>query len=307
MTWITLVQDQGSVLPGYVSYLSLVFKLIATTLNLLLASWVVYTIKITRSLHKPHNIFLANLLVSGTMFTGVGSLIAGIMMISYQLGVESSISCYPLKIQVLPFIVYNVSFVMIAADKAVAIRFPFKYRRMMTPCVVAAVICGAWLIAVIPTTYTFINDVDGVTQVPEFGTCLFEGNSFIELVLVGVMPMLLASILSLTLNIYLAIKAYQVYKQIEKETSLSGYNSQSENLKALKKKQQSIRRNRKPIITLLVVIFGHISTILFIVPLMILGELLIASQGYQDFISYAILQTMSLCHNSLMKSLHLVL
>ena len=52
--------DKGeSVLPGYVPYLSLAFKLIATTINLMLSSWVVYTIKTTRSLHKPHNIFVA--------------------------------------------------------------------------------------------------------------------------------------------------------------------------------------------------------------------------------------------------------
>ena len=59
------IDNEGSVLPGYVPYLSLVFKLIATTVILLLSGWVVYTIKTTRRLHKPYNIFVANSLVSG--------------------------------------------------------------------------------------------------------------------------------------------------------------------------------------------------------------------------------------------------
>ena len=58
------MDDQGSVLPGYFPYLSLMFKITVTTVILLLSGWVVYTIKMTKSLHKPHNIFVANLLVS---------------------------------------------------------------------------------------------------------------------------------------------------------------------------------------------------------------------------------------------------
>ena len=98
----------------------------------------------------------------------------------------------------------------------------------MTPRVVAAVISGVWLLAAI---YFFINDVDGVTEVPEFRTCLFEGNGFTEIVLLVFAPLFLASIHTISLNVYLAIKAYQVHKQIEKETKLSGHNTQSENLK----------------------------------------------------------------------------
>ena len=56
--------QQGSALPGYVAYLVLFFQLIVTTVDLLLAGWVVYTIKTTRNLHKPHNVFIANLLNS---------------------------------------------------------------------------------------------------------------------------------------------------------------------------------------------------------------------------------------------------
>ena len=280
--------DHGPVLPVYVSYLSLLFKLVATTVNLLLASWVVYTIKATRSLHKSHNIYLANLLVSGVIFIGIGSLVTCTMMISYQLGVESPVSCFPLKTRVLPFLVYNLSFVLIAGDKVIAIAFPFKHKRIMTSRVVAAVVGGVWLISLIPTVYVFINDVDGITKVPELGSCLFEGNAFAEIILLVFLPMTLTSSLAISLNIYLAIKAYQVHKQIEKETMLSGYNSQSTTIKAFKKKQRNIRRNRKPLITLLVVTSGHIVIVLFLVPLLVLGRFLNSSQRYQDLLNHVI-------------------
>ena len=279
--------DHGPVLPVYVSYLSLLFKLVATTVNLLLASWVVYTIKATRSLHKSHNIYLANLLVSGVIFIGIGSLVACSIMISYQLGVESPVSCFPMKTRVLPFLVYNLSFVLIAGDKVIAITCPFKHKRIMTSRVVAAVVGGVWLISLIPTVHVFLDDVDGVTEVPELGSCLFEVNSFAETTLLIFLPMTLSSSLAISLNIYLAIKAYQVHKQIEKETMLSGYNSQSTTIKAFKKKQRNIRRNRKPLITLLVVTSGRIVIVLFLVPFLVLNRFL-NSQGYQGLLNHVI-------------------
>ena len=91
---------------------------------------------------------------------------------------------------------------------------------------------------------------------PEFGAV----KEMLTLNFVAVIPFKVDSILAIILNIYLAIVAYQVHKQIEKETRLSGGSSsnQSGKMTALKKKQCDLRRNMKPVITLLVVIFGNI-------------------------------------------------
>ncbi|XP_065915680.1 rhodopsin, GQ-coupled-like [Dysidea avara] len=288
------IDDRGSVLPGYVPYLSLVFKLTATLVNMLLVGWVVYTIKTTRNLHRPHNIFVANLLTSGILYTLSGTLLSGAMMIGYQLGVEFFISCDPWKLRTLPFYVSITSFVIIAADKVIAVTSPFKYNRTMTPRVVTAIVGGAWLLAIIPTAYAFIDGGDGVNEVPEYGTCSFDGKGYAQLVFIIMIPTFVASILTMILNIYLAMKAYQVHKQIEKETKLSGHNSQSDNLAALKKKQHRIRQNRKPIITLLVVISGYIFIALFFIPVQVLGRLLIDSQIYQDLMDYVVSPNMEL-------------
>ena len=277
------IDDQGSALPGYVPYLSLVFKMIATTVILLLSGWVVYTIKTTRRLHKPQYMFIANLLVAGMMTTLVTCLVPSIMIITFQMGVESSLACYVYQFRLISFYVNIISFVVVAADKAVAIRFPLKYKRMMTPRVVATVIGGEWLIASIPTAYAVFFNTDVVSYIPEYGACIFGRSSFIEAAITFIIPMAVVSILTIALNVHLTMKAYRVHRQIEKETRLSG---QSENVSSLKKKQRNIRRNRKPIITLLVVILGSVLVSLLLTLIHHLGRVLIDSKGYQEFMEH---------------------
>ena len=287
----TIEEYQGSVLPEYVPYLSLVFKLIVTTVILLLSGWVVYTIKTTRSLHKPHNIFVANLLVSGMMAALVMSVLACIMMVGFQLGVESFITCVKFKWTIFPLHINNMSFVIIAADKAMAIRNPFKHKRMMTSRIIAAVIIGVWLLAVIPTTITIILDVDGYEEIPEYGTCVATGPAYLESIWIFIIPIIISPILTIVLNIYLSIKAYKVHKLIEKETRLSG---QSENITALRKKQRNIRQNRKPIITLLVVVLGGVFINILFTAFYMIGRPLIDSNMYQDFMEYVVIHNMIL-------------
>ena len=278
------IDHQGSALPGYVSYLSLLFKMITTTVTLLLSGWVVYTIKTTRSLHKPYNIFVANLLVSGMIATLMHSLIVCTMLISYQLGMESVASCAMTTGALLPLQVNGMSFVIIAADKALAITSPYKYRRWMKPRVVAAIVTGSWLLAVIPTFYgalTF-ND-DAVISRPEYGVCAPVEDDSIVFVLIYTAPLAVQSFLAISLNAYLAKIAIQVHKQIEKETKLSG---ESAEVTALKKTQRNIRQNVKPIITLLVVTLGNILRILILVVSFFLGR---AFVEYKEFLQYIII------------------
>ena len=278
----------GVTLAGYFPYISLVFKLTATPIILLLSGWVVYTIKTTRHLHIPHNIFVVNLLVAGMITTLIDCFMSSSMIISYVLSVESFISCYALKLQLIPYNTINLSFVIIAADNVITIRFPFKHKRMMTPRVVAAIVSGLWLIAVIPTASTMIFNVDGVLEVPQYGACFYDGNAVVEAIFVFILPIVVASILAIALNVYLALKAFQVLKQIKKESRLTGTTIQSERITSLKKKQRNIKHNRKPIITLLVLILGSTFIPLCLAPLHILGRYYIKSQAYQDIMEYVI-------------------
>ena len=98
-----------------------------------------------------------------------------------------------------------------------------------------------------------------------------------------ILPATFQSLLAISLNIYLAILAVQVHRQIEKETRLSG---ESETMTALKKKQRRIRQNMKPIITLLVVSQGIILHFLFYMIFYMLGRIFVE---YEDLLQYALI------------------
>jgi len=174
----------GSVALGYAPYLSLTFNLITASVILLLSGWVVYTIKATTSLHKPYNIFVANLLVSDMVVAVLIFAIQCSMMISYQLEVELLTNCYAYKFVVLgPLLTNDFSILILICDRLIAMVFPSMYQRMMTRYVVVDIISGAWFLAVIPAiVYMAVFDDDNVLGVPEYGVCVFERNSYIKIV-----------------------------------------------------------------------------------------------------------------------------
>jgi len=174
------IDDQGSGALGYVPYLSLMFSLIATTVILVLSGWVVYTIKATTSLHKPYNIFVANLLVSDMVAAVLIFINQFSMIISYHFRVKLFTSCFAYKFVVLgPLLVNSLSIVILSSDRAVALIFPSIYNRMRTSHVVGAIISVAWLLAVIPAAiYMIVLNNDDVFGVPEHGDCGFEQNAY---------------------------------------------------------------------------------------------------------------------------------
>ena len=89
----TTTDDYGAHLPGYLGYLSLGFKVISKVIIVLMAGWVIITIRTTRSLHKVHNIFVAYLMAIDTMYVTILALLSGAMMIGYFTGVGDFISC----------------------------------------------------------------------------------------------------------------------------------------------------------------------------------------------------------------------
>ena len=85
MIMVLLLQDM---------FTYLMFSLIATTVILLLSGWVVYTVKTTRSLHKPYNTFITNLLVSDMIIAVLIFIFQCSMVIRYQFGVKLLVGYY---------------------------------------------------------------------------------------------------------------------------------------------------------------------------------------------------------------------
>ena len=162
--------------------------------------------------------------------------------------------------------------------------YPFKYKKIMTLRVVAAIIIGAWLIAIPPAAWSIIFNVDGIMEVPQFGA----GNVSIEAIFLFVLLSFVAAILTVVLTVYFAMKFYQVDRQIKRETGLAGPSGEFERITSLKKKQRNVKHMKKSIITVLVIVFGSAVIPILMTLLHVGGRFFIESHVYQDIIDYII-------------------
>ncbi|XP_065920508.1 olfactory receptor 7C2-like [Dysidea avara] len=283
ITPVTTADHQGPDLPGYLAYLLLGFKFIATLITVLMSGWILFTIKSTRSLHKPHNIFVAHLMVADIISAVLSTAQTSIMMIGFATGVGDFINCRVFKFLLLTVMVIFSTYLMISVDQIIAIAFPFKHRRLMKCRVIGGFIASVWVLSALLSIHVFFND--GYTKTPQYGTCLSEGSTFVNTLITFILPIFIASFVAIILNAYLSVKAYQVRKQIQMETRLSG---RSKELKDLKKKQATIKEHLKPMITLLVVVFSSTVFGLLFPLLYVPARLLETATTYEDVMKYVI-------------------
>ena len=190
----TTPDQQGPHLPGYFPYLSLVFKWIATLIILMMAGWVFFTIKTTRKLHKPHNIFVANLMITDIISAVLTTIQASIMMIGYATGVGDFVNCRLFIFLVMPVFVIYCTYLMISVDQVIAIAFPFKHRKTMKPRVIVGSITAAWLFAILLYSQAFFND--GYIKIAQYGTCSSEGNALLFTLLTYMLPNFTVSLMT---------------------------------------------------------------------------------------------------------------
>ncbi|XP_065895944.1 trace amine-associated receptor 8a-like [Dysidea avara] len=278
-----ITNQEGPSLHGPFPYISLVFKLTSTLIIISMASLVCVTIKKTKRLHRPHNILVANVMIADVMLALWSLIPASIMYIAFAAGTENFINCSLLNFTYHPVIAYHTTFIMISIDKVVAIGFPFKYKRIMNQHVVTGMICISWLLALAISVHILFTKSGH--EVPEYGVCLSEGIDFLKAILTYAIPIFMEAVITTLLNIYLAIKAYQVRKQVQKETRLSGATNQVE---ALQQKRRQIRKHMKPILTLLIILLGNSFITLAFIILYILGRVLLAGTVYDSIMEYVV-------------------
>ena len=139
----------------------------------------------------------------------------------------------------------------------IAIRYPYKHRKIMTPRAVAYMISASWILAISPSIPRLF-DPGNFIKIAEYGACLSQGESLLEGLLLFTVPTLVSSLPTITIDVYLAIKAVTVSKQKEKETRLSG--GTSDKVKLLNQKKATIKKHLKPMITLLIAVLCSTST-----------------------------------------------
>ena len=132
-------------LPAFLAYLSLGFKVISTTIVVLMAGWIIITIKTIRSLHKTHNIYVVYLMAMDLMYAINITMVTGAMMIGCFTGVGDFIDCNVLIFMYYPTGIMFLIFLLMLIDKVIAITFPFKHREFMNPRVVCGIVVAKHL------------------------------------------------------------------------------------------------------------------------------------------------------------------
>ena len=271
-------------LPAYLAYLSLGFTFISAIIIVVMAGWIIFTIKTTRSLHKIQNFYVAHLMATDAISVLISMLLSCTIAIGYYTGIGDFIGCHVFTFLLFPLNVINLAVLMIAVDKVIAIAFPLKYHQIMRPRVVFGIITTQWLLAVVLNTHYLFNPQDFI-KIAKFGACLPINGTVYVIWMTYMLTVFLACFAAVILNIYLTIKAYQVHKQIQEESKLSGgHTEDNDQLEALKKKQAVIKTHRKPMVTLLVVVLGT-SSFGLLFPLMFIPTLFLQNTGvYEEFI-----------------------
>ena len=274
----TVDHDDPNVrLPAYLAYLSFTLKIISTVIIMLMACWVILTIKTTKSLHKSHNIYVAYLMAIDAMTAFTSTLLSGAMMIGYFTGLGDFIGCNIFIFMLYPTGIVLFTFLVMSIDKVIAITSPFKHREIMKPRVVFGIIVVKHILAVLLYARNLFVSAGSYTKVAQFGTCTRNDSGLFENLITVTIPMFSACLITVFLDVYLTIKAYQIHKQIQGESELSGGHSRdNDQLKALKKKQATIKKHLKPMKTLMVVVMGN-SFIGLLFPILFVSATLLES------------------------------
>ena len=245
-------KDDGVGIPEYVDYVILLYRLASIVFVVGMGSLIISTILQYRSLHNVHNILIINLMVADIInvvlyaFQNVG------MTVLYIIGVQDPFSCDIWKFFLFPVMVMMYTFIMLSVEKFIAIKYALRYKAIVTHRRVYRAIAIGWITAVLLRLMNLIYDlIVGVEydKLSRFGWCLQKEASFIGLLFSGVtIVIFMAFFITVPIDAYLSIKAYQVYKRIQKEDR--------ENKEASKDKLSKILKQLKPMITLLFTILG---------------------------------------------------
>ena len=244
--------DDGLGIAVYVDYVVLVYRLVCTAFVIGMGSLVISTILKTRSLHNVHNVLIVNLMVADILavlaiaFQNIG------MTVSYIIGIQDPFRCDVVHFFAFPIIVSMYTFVMLSVEKFIGIKYALRYKAIVTHRRVCQAIAGGWI--AIPTfkfiglLYELIVDTE-YDKSSRFGFCFTNQSSFLVILFFSIVPVFLAFFITITLDAYISIKAYQVYKRIQKEDGVGEQVS--------KDKLNKILQQLKPMITLLVNVLGN--------------------------------------------------
>ena len=254
--------DDSMDIPEYVDYISLLYRLACTIFIIGMGSLVISTILKTRSLHNVHNILIVNLMMADIVGVVLYAFQNAGMTVSYIIGIQDPFRCDVLHLLLFPVYISLYTFVMLSVEKFIAIKFALRYKAIVTHHRVYQGIATGWIIAPLLEFIDFTYDLivgSEYDKYSRFGFCFPKQASFVADSFTVVLPVILAFFITITLDTYLSIIAYKMYKKVQKENGEA----------MSKNKHNKIFRQFKPMITLLVTILG--STSIPVIAIIIYG------------------------------------
>ena len=142
------------------------------------------------------------------------TLLSAAMMIGYVTGLEDSIDCNVLIFMYYPTGIIFLTFLLMSIDKVIAVVFPFRHRKFMKPQVVCGILVAKHLLVVLIYAKNLLFPRSFI-KVAQFGVCSLAHDSAIPEALITVtIPMFLTCLITISLDVVLTIKAYQIRKTI---------------------------------------------------------------------------------------------
>ena len=222
-------------------------------------------------------------MVSNIVATAATTLQTTGMMLSYIVGIQDPFRCDMLYLLQFPFFVTVYTFVILSVDKIIAIKFALRYNSIVTRHRAYLAIAVCWIIALLFRIMRLIYELTTGIEYDKssrFGSCfLKQQQSLLVSLLTSIFPIFQACSITITLDVYLSIKAYQMYKKIQQESG--------EKKELFKDKLNQIFRQLKPMITLLVTILGSLAITVFASAVYIYVKALrVEDEAYQTFLKH---------------------
>ena len=262
-------------IPGYLTYVVLVYRLASAVFVIGMGSLIISTIVKIRSLHKVHNILIVNLIVSDIVLVIAYTFQTTGMMFSYLIDIQDPFRCDVLYFFQFPVIIMVYTFVVLSLDKFIAIKFALRYNTIVTHRRGYLAITAGWIIALVFRTTRLVYELTAGIEYDkssQLGSCLITKQPILVALFTMIIPIFISCFITVMLDIYLSIKAYQVYKKIQQENGEAKVN---------KTLQQF-----KPVITLLVTVLGSMAILVIVSIIHITATLMVEDKSYQLFVKH---------------------
>ena len=214
-----LVDDIFSGVPLTITYLKILLLLVTIPATITPAAVIIHIIRKTEELHTNYCLFLVNLLI-GDILNTIRYCFRIILIILYLINTRVYISDAVYIIITIPRVVIQYSFVLLAIDRVVGVAFPYRYRNIMKPRVVYALIASVWIIAAV--LLSLIRIILGPPHILWQLGLFIPPSGLLGVFSLYMLPQVSSAIMIVGTNVYLYRTIIKSKKKLENNLKLSG-------------------------------------------------------------------------------------